>query len=231
MAARDIVNDDAFQRARAARFWKNVDTSGGYDACWPWLGTKLPGGYGAVTFLGKRTTAHRIAYQLDRGEEIPDGIDGLHNCDNPPCCNPRHIFIGTQKDNIADMHEKGRAGDTRNFGENHGRAKLTDTQVEEIRLLYRAVGHTQATLADMFNIGPSQISRIIQGLSRTHDTPVLRGKQAPHVTLTDAEVAEIRLLGGQGRRRMQGYWSERRLAEKFGVGRSQIHRILAGESR
>jgi transposase-like protein len=67
------------------------------------------------------------------------------------------------------MHAKGRAGDCRNFGENHGRARLSDEQVAEIKALYQSRGYTQAELARMFSIGPSQISRIIQGQSRAID--------------------------------------------------------------
>jgi hypothetical protein len=216
MASRTIVHDEAFRQSRTARFWKDVDTSAGYDGCWPWRGSCTQGGYGVVSFLGRYTTAHRIAYELDKGEQIPDGIEALHECDNPPCCNPRHVFLGTQKDNIADMHAKGRAGDCRLFGENHGRAKLKDHQVEEIRDRYRKEGLTQAQLAGIYGIGPSQISRIILGQSRSGIVPVISGENAPNAKLTDDD---------------EGYWSERRLADWFEVGRSQVHRILRGESR
>jgi hypothetical protein len=171
MAARIIIDDEAFKQSRARRFWKSVDTSAGYDACWPWKGTLLLGGYGAVTFLGRRTKVHRIAYELDTGDVIPDGLNALHSCDNPPCCNPRHIFPGTQRRNIEDMHAKGRAGDCRNFGEKHGRAKLTDAEVEAIRSEYMNGGLTQAKLAEMYGVGQSQVSRIIQKQSRAAPTP------------------------------------------------------------
>lgn len=232
MAARSIINDSAFRKARERRFWKSVDTSGGYDACWPWLGSLLPGGYGSVSFLGRRTTAQRIAYELDTGDPIPDELSALHSCDNPPCCNPRHVFPGTQKQNINDMLAKGRGGDCRNFGENHGRAKLTDEQVSEIRQLYESRGHTQAELALLFKIGGSQISRIIQGQSRTGPGPlgsVIYGEHAPHAKLTDADVAEIRRLANTTD--TTGYWSERRLSARFKIGSSQVHRIIRDQSR
>lgn len=165
MASRKIIDDSAFRQSRAARFWQNVDCSGGFDACWPWMGSRLKGGYGSVGFLGRRTTAHRVAYELATGERIPDELKAVHSCDNPPCCNPRHVSPATQKRNIEEMDERGRRGDGRNFGENHGRCIVTDVQVSELRALYRT-GISQAKLAKQFGVGQSQISRIIRGESR-----------------------------------------------------------------
>jgi hypothetical protein len=89
------------------------DTSGGPDACWPFMGFRSKG-YGRMQG-GKRGApmlfAHRIAYELANGP-IPTG-DGewcvCHHCDNPPCCNPKHLFLGRDADNMADCHAKGRA--------------------------------------------------------------------------------------------------------------------------
>lgn len=176
MASRKIIDDAAFRQSRSARFWKNVDTSAGYDACWPWLGTRLKSGYGKVRFLGRTTTAHRIAYELATGERIPYELRATHSCDNPPCCNPRHVEPATQTQNIADMDARGRRGDSRNFGEDHGRCVVTDVQVSEIKTLY-LTGISQGNLAKQFGIGQSQVSRIIRGESRgtsTVDAPIRR---------------------------------------------------------
>ena len=75
--------------------------------------------------------AHRVAYELVHGD-LPDGLNVLHTCDNPPCCNPSHLFRGTQLENIRDRTKKNRQA-TRGA---HGRAKLTDKKVENIRREY-----------------------------------------------------------------------------------------------
>jgi hypothetical protein len=118
-----------------------------------------------VGYERERTTAHRIAFKLNGGV-IPHGHYVLHRCDNPPCCNPAHLFVGTQKQNLEDMRRKGRAGDCRNIGERHGMCKLADSQVAEIRKLYATPVLSQDKLAAMFGVGQSQISRILRRESR-----------------------------------------------------------------
>ena len=93
-----------------AHFWSGVDRSGGQGACWPWIGsTNFSGGYGQSHFHGKRIGAHRAAYILTHGP-IPDGMWVLHHCDNPPCVNPAHLFLGSTTDNMRDAARKGRVG-------------------------------------------------------------------------------------------------------------------------
>ena len=83
---------------------------GGPDDCWPWEGRTVGAGYGTIG-IGRRgegsMLAHRLAWVLERGP-IPKGLNVLHSCDNPPCCNPAHLFLGTQGDNMRDMAAKGR---------------------------------------------------------------------------------------------------------------------------
>jgi hypothetical protein len=90
-----------------AEFWSFVDRRSA-DACWHWTGRKTTRGYGQIQGEGSWTGAHRRAYSLTKGE-IPDGHYVCHTCDNPPCCNPAHLFIGTPQDNVDDMIAKGRA--------------------------------------------------------------------------------------------------------------------------
>lgn len=89
------------------RFWAKVDKSGGPDACWPWTGCRNRQGYGATTLGGKRTGAHRVALALVTGP-IPEGRFACHKCDNPPCCNPAHLYAGTPLDNARDSSRRGR---------------------------------------------------------------------------------------------------------------------------
>lgn len=88
-----------------AEFWDNVDKT---SDCWVWQRAKTTSGYGKLSWCGKLVAAHRLSWNLTFGD-IPDGINVCHHCDNPPCVNPNHLFLGTQLDNVRDMHSKARA--------------------------------------------------------------------------------------------------------------------------
>lgn len=116
------------------RFWLKVDQRGGPGACHPWTAAR-DRGYGKFTIRGKgQFRAHRLAYELTIGP-IPEGLNVLHHCDNPPCCNPAHLFLGTQQDNVNDMYAKGRGNCS--TGERSWRAKLTANDVREIRRRFK----------------------------------------------------------------------------------------------
>lgn len=90
-------------------FWHKIDIKG-KDECWNWKGSKNPQGYGQVWSNSKKKQikAHRLAYEIYNQTSIPKGMLICHKCDNPPCCNPYHLFLGTSADNINDAYRKGR---------------------------------------------------------------------------------------------------------------------------
>lgn len=94
----------------ADRFWSHVDQSNGPDACWEWTRYRLPQGHGRVHCNGRTDYAHRIAWILSNGRsEVPAGMVVRHRCDNAPCCNPAHLELGTQLENMCDRATRGRS--------------------------------------------------------------------------------------------------------------------------
>ena len=142
------------------KFWSKVDVAPA-DCCWEWLAGKTFDGYGRFRYQGKMWRAHRFVYQLAK-ETIPERMVVRHTCDNPACCNPAHLILGTQQDNVNDMDQRGR----RAQGEAHGRARLTDKQVRQIFL---AKG-TQQEIARQFNISQMQVSDIKRRKKRREAT-------------------------------------------------------------
>lgn len=136
------------------RFWTKIQ-KGADNECWPWR-SSITRGYGMITAWGRPQYAHRIAYALGRGD-IGLGQQVLHECDNTVCCNPKHLFLGSQLDNMRDRNAKGRANWAR--GEDAGRAKLTNAQALDI---YNAKG-TFREIADKFGCNPGTVFKIKMG--------------------------------------------------------------------
>ena len=113
-----------------AHFWSRVD-SRGPDECWPWTGAASKG-YGSMGISGKNHGTHRLAYMYYFGVD-PKNFVVMHKCDNPTCCNPRHLCLGTQQDNIKDRVLKKRTAGTFQSGERHAKAKLSWAAVDDIR--------------------------------------------------------------------------------------------------
>lgn len=135
------------------------------DACWPYLGYCGSGGYGWIKMNRKLKPAHRVAWILVNGP-VPDDMLVCHRCDNPPCVNPGHLFLGTNNENMADMVGKSRQA----HGEGHGRARLSAAQVLSIRARHTD-GESLGRLAREFGVAVSTIQAVTSGRRWKHLRP------------------------------------------------------------
>ena len=143
------------------RFWDKVDVCDP-PSCWLWTGYRIPSGYGQTHLDNRQKVyAHRVSWSICIGP-IPSGVEVLHKCDNPPCQNPGHLFLGTQADNVHDAILKGRSDHT--FGEADGHVKLTPDSARVIQDLWTS-GYTQVYIADGFGVSPSTVAHIVHGRS------------------------------------------------------------------
>lgn len=174
-------------------FTTRIDRSAGVDACWAWMGAVDKDGYGRVTGGPYRCkVAHRVAFILANGN-IPSRILVCHSCDNPPCCNPAHLWLGTNRANILDAKAKGRLAKAEQTwahkhpkrvaaivkrmrreqperfarGERVNTAKLDANQVIRIRALF-AAGSSATTLAKLFGVSRSNVDWIVTRRSWKH---------------------------------------------------------------
>lgn len=133
----------------------------GEDECWPWIGGMGSWGYGSFWLEGRNWNASRAAYKLLVRD--PGAFTVCHRCDNPPCCNPHHLFLGTQGDNVRDCNQKGRGNGQFESG-THPRhnAKLNATKVAQAKALY-ASGVKQTEIARRLGVNSSTISRAVRG--------------------------------------------------------------------
>jgi len=132
--------------------------------CVVWPGYKNEKGYGKVMVARRCVRAHRHAWGQHFGP-IPDGLNVLHNCDNPACINPGHLFLGTQAQNMADKVAK----DRQQKGERVPTAKLTEGDVREIRALKGSL--TQRAIAVRFAVDQSTVSDIVRRKNWRHIWP------------------------------------------------------------
>lgn len=135
------------------KFWGLVRVCGP-DECWPWTGPARRG-YGYHCFRGLDDRSHRIAYRVTYGD-IPAGLQVRHKCDNPPCCNPSHLELGTQGDNNADRVARGRNGSAK--GVDNGQHRLTENDVAYIRAKRGLM--LQRELAAMFGVTQNLVSKV-----------------------------------------------------------------------
>jgi hypothetical protein len=134
------------------RFWKHVDKVD-TESCWLWKAGKDSDGYGKVTINRVTYRSNRVAYFVTTGID-PSGLKVCHTCDNPSCCNPKHLWLGTVAENNADRDSKGRSSGPR--GEQNTGHKLTSDQVR----LIRASNEAQHVVAKRYGVSRSLISMV-----------------------------------------------------------------------
>lgn len=147
------------------RGWTVVSRVLGISACWEWDGTLMANGYGYVHCGGKLLRAHRVSYEVFRGD-IPAGQVVRHRCNNKRCVNPHHLELGSQQQNLDDMVKARRSAN----GERNARAVLTDEQVVAIRQSYASGLTTYRALGEHYGVSESTIGLICRNRKRQHPT-------------------------------------------------------------
>lgn len=138
----------------------------GADECWPWTRWCDEDGYGDICIGGGLSRrAHVVAWEVATGQTCPKGMVVMHTCDNPPCCNPAHLKLGTPTDNNRDRDSKGRSAHQK--GSTHGMSKLNEEQVLRIRRQYRR-GVRTVDIAEEFSVSTATISLIVNRKTWTH---------------------------------------------------------------
>ncbi len=144
------------------RLWKYIKVNSPVE-CWPWIGCKDKDGYGKLTYQTKDKHAHRVVYEICIGE-IPEDLCVLHQCDNPSCCNPNHLFLGSPIDNAIDRDNKGRQAK----GTSCHTSKLSESDVIEIRQRYISITPNKTQLAKEYNVSQTTIDFLVRRITWKH---------------------------------------------------------------
>jgi hypothetical protein len=151
----DLVPSDDQYLYDCWLFYKNTRVPRDYiKRCWIWNGPRHVNGYGRISIRGQRWYAHRLSWTLHHREDIPRGQVIRHMCNDPQCVNPHHLKLGTQQQNVMDMHLAGRQGYVR---------KLNPKQIADIRASHK----TQAELAQQYQVSKTTIHRVLK-IDRSH---------------------------------------------------------------
>lgn len=192
--------------AETDRFWSRVNRRG--RECWPWMGGESGrAGYGKASFSGRAFLAHRVAFAIANGP-FQRSLCVCHRCDNPPCCNPEHLFLGTDYDNVQDRVRKGRSA-------HQDGIKITNLEVIALRNEF-SEGARQGALAVKYGVTPATVGNIIHGHSRNSvgGPTCLPRKQTSEV---ERETIRTAFLGGE---------SQGSIARRTGLTQSGISRII-----
>jgi Mor family transcriptional regulator len=199
------------------RFWRRINKT---DSCWLWTGAKASMGYGVLRWLGKRVYAHRLVYELTYGP-IPDGLFICHHCDNPPCCNPQHLYAGTQRDNMRDRDRRGRGLKGRSRKGKPTNAKITAEIAEAIRNEPATTRKDIKRIAEKYRLHWASIYRIRNNqIWQDEARPVRTGRHNDKITLAIARaIRQDHAATGQ---------STRALGRKYGLSATGVRLILRG---
>lgn len=159
----DLLKFPSYCDEKQKFFIENSLNTGG---CWNWLLAKNDRGRARVSLGNKNRMAARVAYVIFKRRPIGN-LQVCHSCDNLLCVNPEHLWLGTQKDNIADMYRKGRNNSVSVQGEDSPLSKLTDEKVIEMRSLF-VLGWKQSWLAKRYSVHPSVVSLVVRRLMWKH---------------------------------------------------------------
>lgn len=208
------------------RYADRIDRAGDND-CWVWTGARASQGYGHTHLNNEHVYAHRAAYEWAHGVGSAAGLVVRHQCDNPPCCNPAHLLIGTHADNYRDCAERGRRNNV--CGVHVNTAKLSEANVLEARRL-AADGWPIARIREIFPIKHGALTFAVTGRTWKHlpgaVTDLVKavppgGEKGRGRALDEAKVREIKARIAAGER-------GRVIANDYGVNRSTISAINTG---
>lgn len=181
-------------KKQLANFWAKIEKRSDAE-CWPWTGSRVTSGYGSFGINKRLFASHRLSWFLAHGP-IQEGLHCCHKCDNPECCNPSHLFLGTAKENMMDMLIKGRGnkakgerhgliknpgyaarGDRHGSvtrpeclrrGKNHPKSKLTEEAVKNIRARHAAGERNYVAIGLEFGINASCVQKCVSRQTWKH---------------------------------------------------------------
>lgn len=201
------------------------------NGCWIWQKGLNSDGYGQISINAEKHRVHRMAYQEWVGE-IPSGKEVCHKCDVRACCNPKHLFIATHKENVHDMIKKGRRASS--SGERNGKSTLLEKEVFEVfdRVLW---GETDEFISDVFGVEAHVIQKIRSGVtwSKTRENLPEYKKKA---------LEKFRKIGNSSvkvfsakdvlrvRRLIKKGYSVAYIARMFGVGETTVRNVRDGKT-
>jgi hypothetical protein len=190
-------------RSLEERFWPKVKI-GKANECWEWQAAKYSNGYGTIGAPrgARQLLAHRVSYELTHDVSLPKSILVLHKCDNPPCVNPKHLRLGTPKDNSQDALKKGRFP----TGDRHS-SRLHPERVP------RGDRHWARRRPELLQRGDSH-------WTHQHPERRTRGEQIGNAKLTESVVQAIR------NQHARGELTQAQLARKYHVSPAQLHRVI-----
>lgn len=186
------------------------------DECWEWTAARNQHGYGLFHARPLEQLAHRMAYRFAYGD-IPSGFQICHRCDNPPCVNPGHLFLGTHRDNMIDRESKGRGTLVPFTRATSPHTRFSDADVADMVTRYLA-GEHQVDIAALYNTRQPVVSKIVR--ARCDVDPDTRRCSRPNGKLTDEQAAEVLRLY------QAGGITQKTLGARFGITQAAVSHII-----